>query len=755
MIRLLDTVTRNNHLTVNTMHAAGTISRVICLGLILFWLAVQMTAAPAIADGLAATNLTDTGQGNGDFWKESDEMDLPETASPTFGATNVNDGTLPVLTRVDQILQMKREEAGRGYPVKIKGVVTCDVEEHNAFIIQDTTRAVFVVNSPLAGALPRAGELLEVEGRTDKGSFAPLVRMSRLNVLGVAPLPEPVQPTWDQLMNGSLDDQQVEIRGVVEGFIAHPQGYPKGWSKMTLRTPGGTLWVDLWLSDTNFNNYEHYEDAVVRLRGCLFVVLDVAARQLALGHLRMILNDVTVDQPAPADVFSAPAKKANELMIFDSQANAFQRVKVSGEIIYMRGSDYFMMEGTNGVRFSTRQPVKLHTCDMVDVVGYPELSSGAPLLRQAVVRKTGHSVWPKPRELSPADLPNAAFDATRVRIEGLLVSSRTTTTNQVLEIETGSWRFLARWNVTNQVARSFRIGSRLALVGVYVAQGGNPVLDNVAPFDLMVHSPLDILVLAQPSWWTLQRLLVTVGLLAFLLAVTALWITQLHRQVEERTAELEMQIQKRERVEHQREMEQERTRIAQDLHDELGSGITEIGMLVDRVKSATAPGEKRKQHLEQMGGKAREMVTALDEIVWAMNPGHDSLASLVSYFCLYAERFLGLANISWQLEGPTGSVDQVMDSRQRHQLFLVFKEALTNVVRHSGATEVRLGIQVEPGKLLFLIADNGCGLSSNVRTGEMDGLANMRSRIEKLGGQFEMAGEPGQGTTLRFHVPTK
>jgi len=737
------------------MHAAGTIRRVICLGSILFWLAVQMAAVPAIADGSAATNLTDAGQGNGDFWKESDEMDPQGTASPTPGATNINDGSLPVLTKVDEILQMKREEAGRGYPVKIKGVVTCEVEEHNAFIIQDTTRAVFVVDSPLAGTLPHAGELLEVEGRTDKGSFAPLVRMSRLSVLGVAPLPEPVQPTWDQLMNGSLDDQQVEIRGVVEGFIAHPQGYPKGWSKMTLRTPGGTLWVDLWLSDTNFNNYEHYEDAIVRLRGCLFVVLDVAARQLELGHIRMILNDVTVDQPAPADVFSAPAKKANELMIFDPQANAFQRVKVSGEIVYMRGSDYFMMEGTNGVRFSTRQPVKLHTCDKVDVVGYLELSSGAPLLRQAVVRKTGHSVWPKPRELSPADLPNAAFDSTRVRIEGLLVSSRTTATNQVLEIQTGSWRFLARWNVSNQVVRPFRIGSRLALVGVYVAQGGNPVLDNVAPFDLMVHSPLDILVLALPSWWTLQRLLVTVGLLAFLLAVTALWITQLHRQVEERTVELEMQIQKRERVEYQREMEQERTRIAQDLHDELGSGITEIGMLVDRVKSGTVPDEKRKQHLEQMGGKAREMVTALDEIVWAMNPRHDSLASLVSYFCLYAERFLGLANIRWRLEGPTGPVDQVMDSRQRHQLFLAFKEALTNVVRHSGATEVRLGIQVEPGKLLFLIADNGCGLSSNIRTGEMDGLANMRARIEKLGGEFEMAGEPGQGTTLRFRVPAK
>jgi signal transduction histidine kinase len=235
----------------------------------------------------------------------------------------------------------------------------------------------------------------------------------------------------------------------------------------------------------------------------------------------------------------------------------------------------------------------------------------------------------------------------------------------------------------------------------------------------------------------------------------ALWITQLHRQVDKRTIELETQIQKRQRVEHQRTMEQERARIAQDLHDDLGSGITEIGMLVARAKSAAAPDEKRSQYLGQAGEKAREMVTALDEIVWAMNPAHDSLASLVSYFCLYADRFLGLANITWRLEGPPASAELAVDSRHRHQLFLVFKEALTNVVRHSGATEVSLGIQVEQGELRLILADNGRGLPLNARTGEMDGVNNMRSRIEKLGGRFEIAGEAGKGTILRIQVPLK
>ena len=148
------------------------------------------------------------------------------------------------------------------------------------------------------------------------------------------------------------------------------------------------------------------------------------------------------------------------------------------------------------------------------------------------------------------------------------------------------------------------------------------------------------------------------------------------------------------------------------------------------------------------------MVVALDEIVWAMNPQHNSLASLVSYFCLYTDRFLGLANIAWRLEGPPAPSDRVMDSRDRHQLFLAFKEALTNVVRHSGATEVRLSVQAEDGEVRLSIADNGRGLPSGGHTEGMDGVGNMRARVEKLGGRFEMISETGQGTTVRFCVPS-
>jgi signal transduction histidine kinase len=202
-------------------------------------------------------------------------------------------------------------------------------------------------------------------------------------------------------------------------------------------------------------------------------------------------------------------------------------------------------------------------------------------------------------------------------------------------------------------------------------------------------------------------------------------------------------------------MEQERARVAQDLHDELGSDLTEITMLIARTRAGTIPDEKRGRYLEQIGDKARQMVTALDEIVWAMNPRHDSLSSIVSYFCLYAEKFLGLANITWKLERGSDLPDLAMDSRHRHQLFLAFKEALTNVVRHSKATEVRLGFALRDGHVQLSITDNGRGFSAAVPADGMDGVENMRSRIAKLGGRFEIGSDTGRGTEVKFLVPVK
>jgi signal transduction histidine kinase len=670
------------------------------------------------------------------------EITLLEPPSAMAESMVTNAGGLSLLVNAAEVHRLKREEAQRGYPVKIRGVITSVLPEHQAFTIQDSTRGIYAIDfSESRSDPPRIGEFLEVEGVTDPGMFAPVVNASRVHNLGVGNLPEPVHPTWDQLMNGSLDAQYVEIQGILTSVQS---------DGVILLTPDGRIKCDIRVVGLKPQDLVRYEDALVRVRGCLFATWDYVTHRVKMGEIRINGADIAVDQPAPADLFSTPRKTASELLLFDPQASVFQRVKVSGQIIHIRESECFVMDGANGVRFIAKHPTDLQVGDFLDAVGFPELSVASPILREAVVRKTGHATLPEARPLGPDDLIRADLDSTRVRVKAVLVNQRHTPTEQALEMQVGLRSFLTRLPGTDQGVRAIPAGSQLELVGTYASQG---VSQDLASFELLLNSSLDIAVLARPPWWTLEKLLVTLGALGCVLAATTLWVTQLRRKVERRTAELEVQIRERQRVEQQHAMEQERARIAQDLHDDLGSGLTEITMLGVRARSSSAPLETRSSYLEQMSDKARQMVMALDEIVWAMNPTHDSLASMVSYFSLYAERFLGLANIAWRLEGPFKTDDHAVDSRHRHQLFLAFKEALTNIVRHSGATEVRLNIQVEQGQISLTIADNGRGWTEAGQTEGMDGVANMRARLEKLGGRFEVKSKTGKGTIVRFDLP--
>jgi signal transduction histidine kinase len=669
-------------------------------------------------------------------------IELMEPQRETAETKEASAAGLPLLVSASEIHRLKREEAQRGYPVKIRGVITSVLLEHQAFTIQDSTRGIYVIDfSESRSDLPHIGEFLEVEGMTDPGLFAPVVNARRVRTLGAGDLPEPVHPTRDQLMNGSLDAQYVEIQGILTSV--QDDG-------VTLLTPDGRIKSELRVAGLTTQDLERYEDALIRVRGCLFASWDYVTHQVKVDEVRIYGAALTVEQPAPADLFAIPRKTASELLLFDPQAGVFQRVKVSGQIIHQRESEFFMMDGSNGVRFIAKHPAGLQVGDLVDVVGFPELSSAAPVLREAVVRKTGQAALPQARAIGADDLIRANLDATQVRVKALLVNHRSTPTEQALEMRVGLRSFLATLPGPDKDIRAIPVGSQLELTGTCVIQGVN---QDVASFGLLLNSPLDVAVLARPPWWTLQKMLVILGALACVLAVTVLWITQLRRKVEQRSAELEIQIRERQRVEQQHAMELERARIAQDLHDDLGSGLTEISMLGVRALSASAPLQKRGHYLEQMSNQASQMVTALDEIVWAMNPTHDSLASMISYFSLYAERFLGLANIVWRLEVPFKPDDHVVDSRHRHQLFLAFKEALTNVVRHSGATEVLLDIQVEQGRVRLTIADNGRGWAEVGQTEEMDGIANMRARLEKLDGHFEVNSKTGQGTIVRFDLP--
>jgi signal transduction histidine kinase len=669
-------------------------------------------------------------------------------AASLRGQTAPPSPALPLLTNISELRRLTTNDPGREF--RIQGTVTCSLPKQNSFVIQESGAGLYLLNAePPASPLPLPGYRLEVEGLARLG----VARVSRITPLGQSPLPAPERPSWDQLMNGSLDCCYVDLLGVVES-ISSPRS--NGWSRVSFRTPDGILRLDLRRDGIRPRPLEDCLNAVIRLRGCWFTARDIASSRLKVGQGRMSDVEIYIEQPAPENPFALPLLRAGDLTRFNPDLSAMRRVRVQGTIVFSRWTDYFLMDGEDGLRFLAQEPLGLRAGDRVEVVGFPQLSAAAPVLRGALVRKLGAAPLPAPRPLSPSELNEPRHDSTRVSIEGTLAQLRHKPDSQTLEMQADNWRFIARLAAPPEAVRSLQIGSRLKLTGVYCAQGGYEALgSDVAPIDLLLSTPADIQVLSTPPWWTLERLLVLVGLLSALVGAMALWVTQLRRRVELRTGELRAEIQGRQEAELLRTMEAERSRIARDLHDDLGSDITEIGMLASRARSLAGTEAERCRYLEQMESKTRGMVDALEGIVWAMNPAHDSLASVISYFSFYADRFLALANIRCQFDSDASlpGAAPALSARVRHNLFLAFKEALANIVRHSGATQAAIEARFEAGRLRLKVSDNGRGLATPPSGAGHDGLANMRRRIEAIGGEFTLSSAPGTGTSLVFQIP--
>lgn len=212
-----------------------------------------------------------------------------------------------------------------------------------------------------------------------------------------------------------------------------------------------------------------------------------------------------------------------------------------------------------------------------------------------------------------------------------------------------------------------------------------------------------------------------------------------------------------EQAERERAVERERARIARDMHDDVGSHLTRITMLSETARRDPA---RAQEGLVKIYDTARSVTRAMDEIVWAINPRHDSSESLVYYLEKFSLDFLSAAGIRCRLDMPVELPAWSPGSELRHNLFLALKEALNNAVRHSGADTVTIGLEIDGTHCLLSIHDNGNGWIVSAadpaaadRAVSGDGLANLHERMRRAGGSCEIRSTPGAGTTVFLRVP--
>ena len=220
-----------------------------------------------------------------------------------------------------------------------------------------------------------------------------------------------------------------------------------------------------------------------------------------------------------------------------------------------------------------------------------------------------------------------------------------------------------------------------------------------------------------------------------------------------------------EHAEHQRDIERERSRIARDIHDDLGAQLTRITMMSESARGDLANPERAAAGLDRIYDTARELTRSMDEIVWAVSPRHDTLESLATYLEKFAHDWLAGAGIRCRLDLPLQFPEWHLTSEMRHNVFLAFKESLHNAVKHSGASEVLIRLAVKEKSFELAIADNGRGFvvgekmkaSSHApgRAASGNGLENMQRRLAAIGGSCEIQSAPGAGAKVIFSVQLK
>ena len=211
---------------------------------------------------------------------------------------------------------------------------------------------------------------------------------------------------------------------------------------------------------------------------------------------------------------------------------------------------------------------------------------------------------------------------------------------------------------------------------------------------------------------------------------------------------------KLELLERKQAVQQERARIARDIHDDLGTVLSRIAMVSESAALEVQPGSRQEQRLNEICDASRQLTRTMEEIVWAQDPKRDYLDNLVDYFCSFASNLLADSQISCRLNIPVDLPEIPLEAQKRHELFLVFKEALNNVIKHAGASEVRISLQSLRDSIQILIEDNGRGFQpSDAATSKGNGLANMRSRLQHVGGRVEVHSEPGKGTRIEILLP--
>jgi signal transduction histidine kinase len=652
---------------------------------------------------------------------------------------------LPTLTSVRQVREVTPEQAARGFPVRLRGVVTfCEATYDLGMFIHDRSGGIYVRLGEGTNQF-HTGEEVEVQGRSGPGDFLPVVLADQVKVLGRLPLPNPERVTYNQLASGAEDSQWVEVVGEARSVVPSVRGHVL----IDLLIDGQRL--SALVTQFDPAKTEPFIAATVRVRGVCRTSFN-KRRQMRAPFLSVTSSDdIVLEKPARGEVVEVPLTK-----LFQSGGYYGAPVRVKGVVTAQRAGLLFVQEQGEGLKVKTAQTNLFLPGDIVAVTGFPAVGQYMPVLEDALVQRLGQGASPPPARLRVDQLMAEDYDGNLVCLRGRLINRMHRDEEQVLVLEAENLVFSARINAINAGPRfdQLRLNSEVEFTGVCIPQlleNWNPSIETrPESFQLLLRSSDDVTVIESPPWWTLSRLLWILGIMAVILTAGFAWVFVLDRRVRRQTEIIQQKIQREAVLE-------ERTRIAREFHDTLEQELVAITIQLETVADQFDPAPRvARQMLEVARTMSRRSLSEARRSVWDLRSHLLENSNLDN--ALREVIKLMSASSKVPISAETTGAPRKLAPLVENNLLRIAQEALANALKHARASQIRVHLIYAPKKVSLRVRDDGVGFNPRnnaVLYGGHFGLLDMTERTEKMGGIFAMSSAPGQGSEIVVEVTDK
>ncbi len=611
-------------------------------------------------------------------------------------------------------------------------------------VVQSDTSVVLVTleDRTLKSHL-KVGEWAELSGALEPGNYLPVVTPLVITESGWRSMPSPITQPLVITAPANLEGKWSEIEGVVQSVNTNG----------TLSIAGKDGPACLWLGRTPYNSLARYVDAKLRARGVLMLhMLDVPVLLIPSRSF------VDVEEDPPQDIYGTFRRPIADLLSEDKESWCFHRARVVGEVTFRDAHSFFIQDNSNGIRVRTSGQPTVNVGETVEVLGFPALNGSTHLLTGARVRPTESVKLVRSKDLDLSEALSLKQSGTLVNVSAVLLAQKTTGFNQVLELQEQQRVFVATLATSQGILPDMVPGSRLRVTGVYDDEAaGSPLVGEKLPrvqflasLNILLRSPQDVAVLSGPPWWTWRKIAMLVGTLLMILVVTLLWVHLLHRRLErQQAAQLAFSRQVLERLEN------ERQRIAVNLHDSLGQTLLIIKnhaiMAIQR-----SPEEQAVRHrLDEISGTTSQALEEVRRITHGLQPYMLDRLGLTQAIRASVSRVSENSPILFA--SRVENIDGLFDKDAEIHIYRIVQEAVTNIVKHSAATEAAVVIKKRTTVVSLSIRDNGSGFNPAKSSSQPHdlgyGLSGIAERVRILGAALVIDSRPGGGTILTVEVP--